>query len=210
MMNMTRRLRTWLAASSAVLAAACASVGPDYVAPEAPLPDAWRPPAAGLKATPYELVDWWSVFGDPLLDELVDLAQQQNYSLKLAGLRVLEARAQLGIATGQQFPQQQLASGGVTRIEPSENAGQGGTAFNQYDLGVALAWELDFWGRFRRGIESADAVLLASIASFDEAMVLVTAQVVDTYVVIRTLQEQLRIARENLQLQQRSYEIAVP
>jgi NodT family efflux transporter outer membrane factor (OMF) lipoprotein len=188
---------------------ACTAVGPDYVQPQAPVPEAWEPaPGAGLEATQYELIEWWEVFEDPVLDQLVDIAHGQNYTLELAGLRVLESRAQLGIAIGTQYPQQQLAAGAVTRISPSENAGQGNTAFNQYDLGGSLAWEMDFWGKFRRGIESADAALMASVANYDEAMVLVTAQVVSTYVTIRILEEQLRIARENLKLQQRSYDIA--
>jgi len=187
----------------------CAAVGPDYTQPEAPVPDSWSvPQGTGLKATGYELVDWWSVFGDPVLDQLVDIAHRQNYSLELAGLRVLESRAVLGIATGLQYPQQQLASGDVTRVSPSENAAQGNTAFNRYELGASLAWEMDFWGKYRRGVESADAALAASVANYDEAVVLVTAQVVATYVSIRILEEQLRIAHENLKLQQRSYDIA--
>jgi len=187
----------------------CAAVGPDFVQPEVPVPEAWeKVQDAGLKATRYELVEWWEVFNDPVLDHLVEVAHQQNYTLELAGLKVLESRAQLGIAIGTQYPQQQLLAGGVTRISPSENAGQGSTAFNQYDLGASLAWEMDFWGKFRRGIESADAALMASVANYDGAMVLVTAQVVSTYVTIRILEEQLRIAFENLKLQQRSYDIA--
>jgi len=194
---------------TALLLTACTTVGPEYVQPDAPLPDAWQPtPVAGLGATEYELVEWWAAFNDPVLEQVVDLAHRQNLSLELAGLRVLEARAQLGIATGAQYPQQQFAAGGVTRVSPSENAGQGATSFNQYDLGASLAWELDFWGRFRRGIESADAAMMASVANFDDAMVLVTAQVVDTYVIIRTLETELRIAQDNLKLQQRSYDIA--
>jgi outer membrane protein TolC len=135
-----------------MLLSACAAVGPEYVQPEAPLPDAWQMSTAGLKATEYELVDWWETFNDPVLDDLVNRAHEQNLTLELAGLRVLESRAQLGIATGAQYPQQQAASGGVNRISPSENAGQGDTNFSQYDLGVGLVWELDFWGRYRRGI----------------------------------------------------------
>ena len=193
----------------AVALTGCTAVGPDYVQPESALPDAWaNAHGAGLQASPYELAGWWQGFDDPVLDQLVEIAQRQNYSLKLAGLKVLEARAQLGIATGLQYPQQQLASGGMTRVSPSENAGQGSNSFNQYDLGLSVAWEMDFWGKFRRGIESADAALSASAAAYDEAMVLVTAQVVSTYVTIRILEEQLRIANENLKLQQRSYDIA--
>jgi NodT family efflux transporter outer membrane factor (OMF) lipoprotein len=195
--------------TASVALSACTLVGPDYVQPEAPLPDAWESrDASGLTATSYELIEWWEVFNDPLLERLVNEAHAGNYSLKLAGLRVLESRAQLGIASGSKYPQQQIAAGGVTRVSPSENAGQGSTSFNQYDLGGAVAWEMDFWGRFRRGIEAADASLLASMAQYDEAVVLVTAQVVNNYVVIRTFEEQLRIARDNLVLQQRSYDIA--
>jgi NodT family efflux transporter outer membrane factor (OMF) lipoprotein len=198
-----------LAAAVMAILSACSAVGPDYVQPEAPIPDAWEPaPGAGLEATQYELVEWWGVFEDPVLEQLVEIAHAQNYTLELAGLRVLESRAQLGIAIGTQYPQQQVLAGGLTRISPSENAGQGNTSFSQYDLGGALAWEMDFWGKFRRGIETADAALMASVADYDEAMVLVTAQVVTTYVTIRILEEQLRIAHENLKLQQRSYDIA--
>jgi NodT family efflux transporter outer membrane factor (OMF) lipoprotein len=192
---------------AALVTLSCTTVGPEYIQPEAPLPVAWQTSHAGLKATEYELVEWWNVFNDPILDNLVNLAHQQNLTLELAGLRVLESRAQLGIATGTQYPQQQVASGGVNHISPSENAGQGSTSFNQYDLGAGLVWELDFWGRFRRGIESADAAMMASIANYDSVMVLVTAQVADTYIVVRALQEQLGIARENLELQERSYDI---
>jgi len=192
-----------------LLLSGCAAVGPNYERPGAPVPDAWSVPGdTGLQATEYELVEWWQVFGDPVLDQLVDMAQRQNYSLKLAGLRVLESRAQLGIASGLQYPQQQLASGDVSRVSPSENAVQGNTAFSRYELGASLAWEMDFWGKYRRGIESADAALSASVANYDEAVVLVTAQVVSTYVTVRILEEQLRIAHENLKLQQRSYDIA--
>ncbi|MGB5292755.1 MAG: efflux transporter outer membrane subunit, partial [Lysobacterales bacterium] len=200
--------RLWLMTIVLILSG-CAAVGPEYVQPESPVPDTWdMTQEIGLKATDYELIEWWEVFNDPTLNQLVDIAHQQNYSLQLAGLRVLESRAQLGIAVGTQYPQQQLASGGVALVGPSENAGQGNTAFNQYDLGASLAWEMDFWGKFRRGIESADAALAASIANYDEAMVLVTAQVATNYVTIRILEEQLRIAYENLKLQQRSYDIA--
>ncbi|MEE8338739.1 MAG: TolC family protein [Xanthomonadales bacterium] len=191
-----------------LLASACTTVGPEYVPAEALLPDAWQLSPAGLKATEYELVDWWETFNDPILNDLVKLSHQQNLTLELAGLRVLESRAQLGIATGAQYPQQQAISGGVNHVSPSENAGQGSTSFNQVDLGAGLSWELDFWGRYRRGIESADAAMMASIANYDSVMVLVTAQVADTYIAIRTLEEQLRIAQDNLKLQKRSYDIA--
>ena len=108
-------LRNWLALPLLATLAACTAVGPEYQAPESPIPDDWSPyPATGLSATPQELIEWWTVFEDPELAQLVQLAHEQNYTLELAGLKVLEARAQRGIATGLQYPQQQLAAGGRT------------------------------------------------------------------------------------------------
>ena len=79
--------------------------------------------------------------------------------MRSAGLRVLQSQQQLAIAIGSQYPQQQQATGSASRQKES------GTTFNNYRLGFNLAWEVDFWGRFRRGIESADAAYLASIAA---------------------------------------------
>jgi NodT family efflux transporter outer membrane factor (OMF) lipoprotein len=141
----------------------------------------------------------------------VAAAHQNNNNIRLAGLAVLEARAVLGIARGSIYPQAQFAAGDATRIELSESnantAGGGDLSYWQYNLGANASWEIDFWGRFRRGIESADANLLASIAGYDDTLVLLTAQVADVYVAIRAAEEQLRIARENLVLQERSYDI---
>lgn len=189
---------------------ACTNVGPDFATPDVVLPEAWNQTGGGLHSTPEELVEWWQAFRDPALDRLIREAYENNYTLEIAGLRVLEARAQLGIAVGAQYPQVQQARGSVTRVSGSENAANtaaGDLNFWQYDLGADIGWEIDFWGRFRRGIESADASLAASVASYDNALVLLTAQVAQTYIVIRTSEEQLRVARENVTLQQRSLDI---
>jgi len=200
----TRVLLPWLC----VLLVSCAPVGPDFVKPDPKPPAEWKEqPAYGLNPAAPETTRWWKLFNDPVLDELVDTARQRNNNLEIAGLRVLEARAQLGVAVGAQYPQSQFAQGSATYISPSENTGFT-SDFWQYGLGANIAWEIDFWGRFRRGIESADAAYLASIAAYNQAMVLLTAQVVDTYIIIRSTEEQLRIANENAKIQQRSYDIA--
>lgn len=187
---------------------ACAPVGPDFVTPEVQAPQQWAQPVAeGLETGGVEHTQWWRVFDDPVLDEVVETAQHGNNNLEIAGLRVLEARAQLGVATGQLYPQTQLVAGNATYVSPANNTGITSN-FWQYAAGLTAAWEIDFWGRFRRGIESADAAYLASIAGYDQALVLLVAQVVDTYTVIRATEEQLRIARENVKIQQRSYDIA--
>ena len=100
-----------------------------------------------------------------------------------------------------------IASANATYISPADNSGVT-SGFWQYGTGATAAWEIDFWGRFRRGIESADAAFLGSIAAYQQAQVLLAAAVVDTYTVIRSTEEQLRIARENVAIQTRSYQIA--
>jgi NodT family efflux transporter outer membrane factor (OMF) lipoprotein len=205
-------LARFLSAVLLALMAACAPVGPDYVRPEVTVDQQWAEYVEDeFQFVPQDSSDWWKILGDPVLDQLIESAYQQNNNVKVAGLRVLEARAALGIAVGNQYPQSQVAFGDATRISASEsnaNTGGGGDLnYLQYNLGAGASWEIDFWGRFRRGIESADANLLATVASFDDTLVLLTAQVVDTYAVLRTTEEQLRIGRENLVLQQRSYDI---
>ena len=206
----TSAVRSALIAVIVVLAG-CAPVGPEFTRPDAPVNPAWLD--AELKqfdTDVAELAHWWTRLEDPVLDRLIATAHKQNNNIKLAGLRVLEAQASLGIATGARFPQTQVLSGNATAVGASEsnaNTTAGDLNFTQYGLNANFAWEIDFWGRFRRGIEAADASLLASIAGFDEALLLLTAQVADTYIVIRSTEEQLRLARQNLVLQQRSFDI---
>ena len=192
--------------------AACAPVGPDFVRPDAESNEQWSDYAREeFQFAPQDSVDWWKILNDPVLDQLVIAARQRNNSIRIAGLRVLESRAALGIALGNRYPQGQVVAGDATALSLSESNANFSPAadlsYTQFNLGASASWELDFWGKFRRGIESADATLLASIASYDDALVLLTAQIANIYVVIRTTEEQLRIAKENLTLQERSYEI---
>ncbi len=200
-----------LLALSASWLSACAVVGPDFVRPDSPLgPDWYETEHARYETTADQQSLWWQALGDPVLDDLVDLAHRQNNSLKIAGLRVLESRAQLGIASGNRYPQSQAAVGDIAALRASENAANtaaGDLSFTQYSVGAGASWEIDFWGKFARGIEAADAAFLASVAGYDQVMILVTAQVSGTYVAIRTLEEQLRITNENIAIQQRSYDI---
>ena len=192
--------------ASAVLTS-CTVVGPDYVKPTVPDYSQWNTPLADdLVAERQELAEWWTIFADDDLSALVHIALSDNNSTEIAALRVLESRAQLGIAIGSRYPQAQFASGAGTYVSPADNQG-GGKQFWQYSLGASIAWEPDFWGRFRRGIEASDAAFLASLAAWDQATVLLVAQVVDTYTLIRSFEDQLQIARDNVVIQQRSYDI---
>ncbi len=193
--------------TTVVLIAGCQTVGPEFVKPEADTPTDWSDAAEGrFQTAPLEMIEWWRLFEDPTLDQLVEQARAQNNNIEIAALRVLESQALLGIATGLKYPQAQAAAGDATWVSPPNNSVIQSNYWS-YTLGAGVSWEIDFWGRYRRGIESAEAAFQASIAAYDQAMVLLTAAVVENYIIIRTLQEQLRIARENLKIQQRSYEI---
>ena len=198
---------------SAALLSACATVGPNFEKPEAEVSPIWNEAEdAQISTESAENKTWWLVFEDPVLNDLVSIAYQQNLSLQVAGLRILEARAQLGIAVGIQYPQQQQATGDAIYFDQSRN--QGGappgadTTFWNYGLDFDATWELDFWGKFKRGVESADAGFLASIADYDDALVSLTAEVARAYATMRTFEERLRISLENVAIQERSVEIA--
>jgi len=183
------------------------SIGPEFVAPEKILDDKWSQDTGSFQLTRVEQQQWWKAFNDPQLEKLLEIAWQQNNSLEIAGLRVLEAQAQLGIAIGNRYPQSQRISGDATRISPADNSG-GGASFSRYGLDMGVSWEIDFWGRFKRGIEAADATFMASIAARDQVFILLTAQIADTYTILRIAEQQLQIAYENEAIQKRSYEIA--
>jgi NodT family efflux transporter outer membrane factor (OMF) lipoprotein len=183
------------------------TVGPDFETPQTSLEPRWyQQERDGLTSTGAELVAWWEVFEDPKLNRLVEEAHRANNNLEIAAVRILESRAQLGIATGLRWPQSQVVAGDATYISPNKPTGSIGDFWN-LNLGATVGWEIDFWGRYRRGIESADAALLATVASYDDLLVLLTAQVVQTYTTIRLTEEQLKIAYQNIEIQQRSYEI---
>ncbi len=200
-----------------VAMAGCTKLGPDFLRPEAPVAEKWIDAgASALKTDAPAAPAWWHAFNDPGLDRLIDTAYKQNYSLRIAGVRVLEARAQLGIAVGSRYPQLQRARAGATYVDISENAANTAAAntpladlnFWQFNAGFDAAWELDFWGKFSRGVESADAALLATIASYDFVLVSLLAEVATAYVIIRTFEERLDIARRNVAIQARSLQIA--
>jgi NodT family efflux transporter outer membrane factor (OMF) lipoprotein len=182
-------------------------VGPNYCKPEAPVAKDWidANDVRLRKDTP-DLSHWWTVLDDPVLSGLIDFAYRQNLTLREAGFRVLEARAELGIARGEFFPQQQALFGSYQRIALSKataNAKQTAIVrfFQQWDKSFGVAWELDFWGRFRRAIEAAADVLDSSVENYDDVLVTLLGDVASTYVQIRTLQEQIRLTQANVDLQ---------
>ena len=188
-------------------------IGPDYVRPPAPTSEQWRPADdESVARDPADLTAWWKVFQDPALDWLVETAYRQNPTLRAAGVRVLGAVARRGIAIGQLFPQQQEAFGAYSRNDVSVNRANRSaamdTSFSDWQLGFDASWELDVWGRLRRGIETEDAQLLAAAATYDDVLVTLISEVARNYVLLRTAEERLEVARSNVGIQRRSFDIA--
>ena len=208
--------RLGLAALALVLPLAACSVGPSFVTPMASVESRWKDSGSpSVKTSRDESQRWWAAFRDPTLNRLVDVAYNQNLTLMEAGARVIEARAVLGQAVGQVYPQQQQLNGSAAYLQPSEtdatsNPGNVITArqFWRVDMGGQAAWELDLWGKFRHGVEQADAAYLASIATYDDVLVTMIGDVASDYIQIRTLQAQIAIARENVVKQKAALEIA--
>jgi NodT family efflux transporter outer membrane factor (OMF) lipoprotein len=150
--------------------------------------------------------EWWRTFKDPVLDQLVAEAQRVNPNVRTAGMRIMEARAQLGIAGSTLYPQVQQVFGEVLSVGERRTSGPDTSAV-VFNAGLQISWELDFWGKFRRSIEAADAGYFATIAQYDDLQVLMAAQVAGLYCSIRTVEARLVIARENAAIQKRSLEI---
>jgi NodT family efflux transporter outer membrane factor (OMF) lipoprotein len=202
-------------------------VGPNYCKPPAPVAAEWigadDPHVEGR-----HLPDWWGVFNDPTLNSLVARAYGQNLNLRVLGTRVLQARAQQAIATGGIFPQTQQMTGQYSRIALSKTAANNpqalsgllppqarvpfnplfGNWYSDWSAGFNASWELDFWGRLRRAIESANATLDSSVENFDSALVTLLADVATNYVEYRVAQLRIKIARDNLRTQERLVALA--
>jgi len=189
----------------------CTTVGPDYEEPEVAAMQAWETNLYGQFGgtnglTAGDLEIWWEMFDDPTLNRLIKITQEANLSLQGAGLRILESRAALGLAESGRYPQVQQATGAINYVNTQQSNGSGQDSGN-YNLGGAVGWELDFWGKFKRGIESADAAFFASVANQQNLQLLLNAQVADLYYAYRTTLLRIEIARSNAIIQGRSFEI---
>ncbi|VVO32842.1 Outer membrane protein OprM [Pseudomonas fluorescens] len=190
----------------------CVRLGPDFQPPGEAWSKQWNSTAleqASERAAQPDLRQWWQVFADPVLDRLISEADARNSSLKIAGLRVLEARAQLGIAESGRYPQLQQVGVDSLYVDRHQSGGNNpqDLHFWQHSAAFDVGWELDFWGRFSRAIESSDAQYFAAQANYEDALVLLRAQVADTYFSLRTTEARLRVARENAVQQKRNFEI---
>lgn len=181
-------------------------VGPNYQKPPAPVANEWIDSrSVGVNVAASDLSNWWHCFNDPILNSLIDQAYRQNLDVRTAGTRILAARAIRNIAVGNAFPQLQQAFADLQRVAVSGNKANIPPNLERFFgdnlVGFNLAWELDFWGRFRRGIESAEADLDASIENYDDALVLLISEVASNYVQIRVFQQRLRYVADNVAIQ---------
>ena len=209
-----------LAVAGMFLVTGCKTVGPDFEKPEVPVADAWLEAEnknVDTSTTSYQ--DWWALFEDPALSKLIETAYQQNLSLQVAGLRVMEARAQLGIASGLKYPQSQSVGGGYAYSRSSINAPplsnlpddvlqRVDRTNGSWSASFDATWEADVWGKFRRGVEAADANLATNMLNYDAVLVTLTGDVAALYTSMRTLQERLDYAYTNVKLQKHALDLA--
>jgi outer membrane protein TolC len=193
---MMRKLsKITLSALTIVLLSGCMKLGPDFTGVDTPpLPQNWT---KGKKANSEAIAEWWKTFNDPTLNTLVEKAYAQNLDIKSAGLRILQARAALGISEGFRFPQLQTLSGNAAATRNNANN------FEVANLNFDLGWEMDIWGKYARGIESSEANLYATLSSYHDIMVSVIAEVARNYMNYRTAEERLAYAVRNVTIQER-------
>jgi NodT family efflux transporter outer membrane factor (OMF) lipoprotein len=197
-------------------------VGPDYRKPAALVADEWIDSTdSRLEQTLPNYRQWWSVFDDPVLDRLIEIAYKQSITLREAGIRVAQSQELRAIAVGNFFPQTQELFGDYAQTQRStktasfrrsssqiDSGNVGLREFGNWRFGAALAWEVDFWGRYRRLIEAADARLDGAVENFDDALVLLIAEVATAYVDVRTYDQRIAFAQGNADMQRESTRIA--
>jgi NodT family efflux transporter outer membrane factor (OMF) lipoprotein len=196
-LNMRKKTIGLLSTTLAILLlnTGCSMVGPDYKKPqEQKLPTDWD---ANLSRDDKSIKEWWKLFNDETLNTLVEKSYEQNLDLRSAALRILQSRAVLGISEGLMFPQVQSISGSAAAIKKGSH--DFGSAKTSFDVG----WEMDIWGKYARGIESSEAILYASIASYDDILVTIIAEVARNYINYTTAQERIAFAKRNIEIQTR-------
>jgi outer membrane protein, multidrug efflux system len=219
-----------------LLAVSGCAVGPNFHPPETKVPTYWDgqnviTPAQPSKTNinPVELVEWWSAFKDPTLSSLVETAVRANLDVRLAEARIRQARASLGVAGGPLWPQASgtvlyershspsaavdTAGGGVavagTSGGSSSKGGSGGVPpFRElFQAGLDGSWEVDVFGGTRRNIEAAGADLQAAVEDRRDVLVILVGDVGSNYINLRGFQQQIAIAKKNLEAQKHTADI---
>jgi multidrug efflux system outer membrane protein len=194
-------VRRLIALSLIMLLASGCAVGPNYKRPSVDVPGTYRGavPQEAQRPAADSLGDqkWWELFQDQQLQDLIHTALRQNYDVRIAATRILEARAQVGITRADGLP---TINAGAQSFD-QRNARQKffpafDTSAHQVDL--SLAWDLDFWGKYRRANESARASLLATEWAREAVISTLVSDVASAYFQLRELDLQLEISRRTL------------
>ncbi len=198
---MTKLTALLLGLSLTLLLSAGCAVGPNYKRPSTDVPGMYRgttpQDAAQPAAESLGEQKWWEVFQDKQLQDLIHTALQQNYDVRIAATRILQAQAQLGITRADQLPTISAGAQAVNERNPrTRNFRQFETSANQVDL--SLTWELDFWGKYRRATESARATLLATQWAREAIVSTLVSDVATAYFQLRSLDLQLEISERTL------------
>jgi multidrug efflux system outer membrane protein len=192
-----------------LLIAGCA-VGPNYKRPNVNAPDAYRGvmPQEASQPAAESLGDqkWWEVFQDEELQKLIRNALQQNYDVQIAAARILQAQAQLGITRADQFPSVAAGASVIDQRSPQQKVIPAFTS-SANQVSLSLAWELDFWGKYRRSTEAARASLLASQWARQEVISTLVANVATAYFQLRELDLELEISKGTLVSRQNSLKL---
>jgi outer membrane protein, multidrug efflux system len=197
---MTPRKEMLVVGFLVMLCAGCA-VGPNYKRPVVPAPPEYRgvPPDQTGKSVVASFGEqkWWDAFQDEALSDLIRTALRQNYDVRIAAARILQARAQVGISRADQLPSVSAGAAALNeRIPRTVNIPSIETSANQVSL--SLAWELDFWGKFRRATESARANLLSQEWARRQVIRSLVSDVASAYFQLRELDLELEISRQTL------------
>jgi len=205
-------LRTCFAALSYMLLGGCMTVGPDYTQPVVSTPENWSRTDDVVKngsLDPVALGQWWQIFCDPVLNDLMCQAQQSNLDLKQADARLRQARAQRRLTGADQSPKVSIgATAGRSRSSEKTGAGSSVTT-TTYGNSFDASWEIDLFGGKRRATESAEASLQVSREALRDVMVSLLAEVGLNYVEYRSAQVRLAVVESNLIAQTETYNLAV-
>jgi len=192
----------------ACLSLAGCAVGPNYRRPKVNPPDVYRGQAPGLSAQPASgslgNEKWWEVFQDPVLQQLIRTALQQNYDVRVGAARVLQAQAELGITRASQFPTAAAGAQGYSERNPKISSSFPSYEANVAEVDLSVIWNLDFWGKYRRQTEAARDNLLATEWGRQAVITSVVSSVAADYFQLRQLDLALEISQRTLASRQDS------
>jgi len=193
---------SWLGAALAGIIITGCAVGPDYHAPQTKVPAAWAGVINASNNTisiattnTAQLARWWQSFQDSMLTSLVQEGLRTNLDVQLAEASLRQARASRGIIAGGLWP-------GLTATAGYSRIGAGGPSQNFFQTGLDALWEVDIFGGIRRNIESADASIQAAKENIRDVQVTLVSEIALNYIQLRSYQEQIAIAQENLKAQE--------